>query len=100
MRIRDLPGLGAKTEQILAEIGINSVADLQALGAINTFIKLEQKKGKKPSLNFLYALEGALTNQHWQVIAKNQKEQLLMELEGVKEFTKMFEQTLNHNQKS
>ena len=85
MKLRDLKGLGPKSEKCLHEIGITTPEALQQVGAIGAFIKLHQEGREKPSLNFLYALVGALENRHWTDIAKKEKGRLLMELEGYHE---------------
>lgn len=77
-----LKGLGPKSEEYLNEIGIYSKAQLQKIGAVRAFIKLTKECGNKPSLNFLYAMVGALEGEHWTKIAKHDKERLLLELEG------------------
>ena len=51
---------------------------------------LKEEGSIKPSLNFLYAMVGALENKHWAKIAKEEKGRLLMELEGYKELEKIF----------
>jgi DNA transformation protein len=43
LRLRDLKGLGVKTEQQLNEIGIHSVDDLKRIGAVKAFIMLKRK---------------------------------------------------------
>jgi DNA transformation protein len=88
MKLRDLKGLGPKSEKQLNEIGISSKDDLEQIGVINAFIKSGIHSSIKSSLNFLYAMVGALENKHWQEIAKNNKHRLLMELEDIKELNK------------
>jgi len=44
----------------------------------------------KPSLNFLYAMVGALENVNWTSVAKKDKYRLLMELDGYKELEEKF----------
>ena len=51
-RIRDLQGLGEKSEETLAKVGVFSIADLKQAGAVQAFVALKQQ-GLKPSLNFL-----------------------------------------------
>jgi len=85
MKLRDLKGLGPKSEQCLIDIGINTPEELAKFGAVRTFIKLRDNSDAKPSLNFLYALVGALENKHWAKIAKEEKGRLLIELDGFKE---------------
>ncbi len=84
-----LKGLGPKSEQSLNEVGIFTQAQLEELGAVRAFIKLKKECSVKPSLNFLYALVGALEGRHWADIAKSEKGRLLMELEGFRELEAM-----------
>jgi DNA transformation protein len=80
-----LKGLGPKSEQWLNEIGIYTRDELAEIGAVGAFIRLNNECSTKPSLNFLYAMVGALENAHWTNIAKTEKARLLMELEGYRE---------------
>jgi len=89
MHLRKLKGLGPKTEKYLNEIGIFTKDELAEIGAVNAFIKLQKEGRVKPSMNFLYAMVGALENEHWMTIAKSERERLLMELEGYRELEKI-----------
>ena len=89
-QLRDLPGLGPKSEELLIEIGIRTPDELKQIGAVEAFIKLRQQSRSKPSLNFLYALVGAIEGEHWLRIAKTEKSRLLMELDGYEELEKLF----------
>ncbi|QYZ68012.1 MAG: TfoX/Sxy family protein [Gammaproteobacteria bacterium (ex Lamellibrachia satsuma)] len=84
-RLCDLKGLGKKSEQCLNEIGVYTRTDLEKIGAVGAFLKMRSECRVEPSLNFLYAMVGALEDKHWQKIAKEEKGRLLMELEGYKE---------------
>ncbi|WP_432459296.1 MULTISPECIES: TfoX/Sxy family protein [unclassified Agarivorans] len=88
--LTDLPGLGPKSAQMLEQAGIISLEDLRELGAIRAFIKVKQFGATQPSLNLLYALVGALEGKHWLSIAKQQKAELIMVLEGYQELEKLF----------
>lgn len=88
-RLRDLHGLGPKSEAWLQEVGINSPDELRAIGAVRAFIRLKKECSTKPSLNFLYAMVGAIEGEHWLNIAQNEKGRLLMELEGYRELEEM-----------
>lgn len=81
-KLCDLKGLGLKTQKQLNNIGIFNRADLESIGAVKAFIQLTQESDTKPSLNFLYAMVGALEDVHWTSIAKTEKARLLFELEG------------------
>lgn len=94
MRLRELKGLGPASEQQLAEVGINTPDQLAELGPIEAFQRLIQQAAANdsppPSLNFLYAMVGALEDRHWVDIAQSEKYQLLMALEGYQELEKQF----------
>jgi len=83
-----LKGLGPKSERYLNEIGICTKEQLQEIGAVRAFIKLKKECSSKPSLNFLYAMVGALENEHWTKIAKSEKGRLIIELDGYQELEK------------
>lgn len=87
MKLRDMKGLGPKTEQQLMTIGIQSPEDLKRIGAVPAFLQLQRSSLSAVSLNFLYALVGAIEDKSWQHIAKTEKSRLIQELEGYKEFT-------------
>lgn len=89
MKLRQLKGLGPKSEKCLIEIGINTPDDLRRVGPVRAFIRLKKESGTKPSLNFLYAMVGALEDRHWVEIAKSERGRLLMELEGYQELEEM-----------
>lgn len=93
-RIRDLAGLGLKSEVSLATVGIYTVDDLRAIGPVMVFYRLKnlaRSMGKSgPSLNFLYALVGAVSEVSWLEVARTQREQLLMELDSLEQMQRLF----------
>jgi DNA transformation protein len=82
MNIADLPNLGSKSQQMLAQAGIKTIEQLRELGAVRAYVQVK-RAGTNSSLNLLWAMEGALTGQHWQVVAKQDRLRLLLELEDV-----------------
>lgn len=76
-----LKGLGPKTEQQLFDIGITCKSELADVGAVQAYLRLKKQAAPNTSLNFLYALVGALENRHWMDVAKTDKARLLFELE-------------------
>lgn len=50
------------------------------MGAINAYLRVKQS-GANASLNLLWALEGAITGLHWQVVAREHRTSLLMALD-------------------
>lgn len=93
-RIRDLPGLARKSEEALARVSIYTVDDLRAIGPVMAFYRLRllaREGGKSgPSLNFLYALVGAVNNMNWLEVARTQREQLLAELDSLEQMERLF----------
>lgn len=89
-RIRDLRGLGPKSEEQLRKIGIDTPEALRAIGAVAAFIALNEKSMPRPSLNFLYALVGAIENRDWREVAREDRDRLFAELEGRKELRQLF----------
>lgn len=75
-----LPGLGPKSQGMLAAAGIVSVDQLKALGAVKAYVMVK-RAGGKPSLNLLWGLESAISGEHWQTVAKNHRTSLLLALE-------------------
>ena len=79
----DLPGLGPRSLAMLAAAGIHGRADLERLGAVRAYLRVKAAR-QNASLNLLWALEGALTGTHWQVVAREHRTSLLLALEAAK----------------
>lgn len=79
--IRDLPNLGPKSRQMLERAGIVSLEQLRALGSVRAYVQVK-RNGDNPSLNLLWALEGALTGLSWQDVARDHRTSLLLALES------------------
>jgi DNA transformation protein and related proteins len=85
LRVRDLRNLGTRTEQMLAQIGVNDVAELRRRGAVRAFAEL-RRAGVSSSLNMFWALAGALEpwpeGRHWREVARGDSRlSLLLSLE-------------------
>ena len=65
---------------MLANAGIESLADLRRLGSVAAYVKVKRTSANA-SLNLLWALEGALTGMHWKEVAKEHRASLLLALE-------------------
>lgn len=83
--IKKLHGLGPTSAKWLNSVGIYTRNDLEVLGSVQAYLKVCQLKDVKPSLNLLYALEGALQGVDWREIAHKEKGRLIMQLESQKE---------------
>jgi DNA transformation protein and related proteins len=78
-RIRDMQGLGPKSEEMLAAAGITTAEALRAAGAVQAFLAVK-RAGLPTSLNLLWALEGALSGERWQDVAREHRTSLLLAL--------------------
>jgi hypothetical protein len=72
-----LRNIGPKSAAQLRQVGVRTLDDLRALGSLEAFVKLK-RAGFKPSLNLLYALEGALLDCHWQQIPEERRSDLIL----------------------
>jgi len=82
--IEALPNLGPVSAEWLKQAGVTTLAELADLGAVEAYLRV-QKLGVKPSLNLLYALEGAVRGSHWLEVKRDSKTELLAKLDSVKE---------------
>ncbi len=72
-----LRNIGPKSAAWLRQVGLRTEEDLRAIGALEAFMRVK-RAGFKPSLNLLYALEGALTDCHWQDVPSERRSELLV----------------------
>lgn len=70
-----LLNVGAKSAAWLRQVGLRTHEDLAAVGALEAFVRVK-RAGFRPSLNLLYALEGALTGCHWQQVDASRRAEL------------------------
>jgi DNA transformation protein len=80
-RLRDLNGFGPRSEEILAELGIDSVEGFFVIDPYDLYAKLKPIKGM--GLNSIYAIIGARENISWLEIAKTRKIEILMRLDDL-----------------
>ena len=73
--------VGPKSAAWLRQVGVRTQEDLVRLGAVEAFMKVK-RAGFRPSLNLLYALEGALADCHWADLPDERKAALLQEAES------------------
>jgi DNA transformation protein and related proteins len=77
-----LSGLGPASMAMLRAAGIRSNAHLARLGSARAYLQV-QSAGLRPSLNLLWALEGALMGQPWQQVARLERTRLLLEIDDL-----------------
>lgn len=78
--LMQLRNLGLRSCQWLEEVGIHNAKELRACGAVKAFLKVKEA-GLHPSLNLLYALEGAITNRRWTELSEEARSRLLQALD-------------------
>jgi DNA transformation protein len=79
--LASLCNLGPKSAQALAKAGITLLEQLKELGSVAAYVKVKRVE-PTASLNLLWALEGAISGLHWQVVAKEHRTSLLLALES------------------
>jgi DNA transformation protein len=80
LNITSLKGLGPKSAAALRRVGIESIEDLRARDPFDVYAELRAKV-PGTSLNFLYALIGAIEDVHWQEIKRTRRTAVLLRLE-------------------
>jgi hypothetical protein len=73
--------IGPKSMAWLRQTGVRSLADLQSVGSLAAFVRIK-RAGFRPSLNLLYALEGAILGCHWQEIPDTRRAELVQAAEA------------------
>lgn len=73
--------VGPKSAAWLRQVGVRSREDLVEVGAVAAFVKCK-RAGFRPSLNMLYALEGALLGCHWQKVPEARRAELQAQAEA------------------
>ena len=75
-----LRNIGPKSMAWLRQTGIRTLDDLKAVGSLAAFVRIK-RAGFKPSLNLLYALEGAVLDCHWQDLPDGRRGELILAAE-------------------
>ena len=73
-----LLNIGPKSAAWLRQVGVRTLEDLQAHGAVGVFMKVK-RAGFRPSLNLLYALAGAERGCHWTALSAEDKQALVLD---------------------
>jgi hypothetical protein len=74
--VEKIRNIGPKSMAWLRQTGVRTLVDLQAVGALAAFVRIK-RAGFRPSLNLLYALEGAILGCHWQEIPDARRTELV-----------------------
>ncbi|MGH8030293.1 MAG: TfoX/Sxy family protein [Arenimonas sp.] len=74
--VEKIRNIGPKSMAWLRQTGVRSLVELQAVGSLAAFVRIK-RAGFRPSLNLLYALEGAILGCHWQEIPDTRRAELV-----------------------
>lgn len=76
--LREAKNIGATIEKHLNEVGIFTLADLAEITSVEAFQRIRKNYPGKtfPVCYYLYSLEGALLNLHWNDLPPDLKEDL------------------------
>lgn len=82
--LRQAKNIGATIEKCLNEIDVFTLADLEKMTSVEAFKKIRGNYPDKtvPVCYYLYSLEGALLNLHWNDIPSELKEELKAKIKG------------------
>jgi hypothetical protein len=76
-----LRNIGPKSAAWLRQVGLRTREDIVGVGTVEAFMRVK-RAGFKPSLNLLYALEGALLDCHWQDVPEARRGELVSAAEA------------------
>ncbi|KGM53610.1 transcriptional regulator [Lysobacter daejeonensis GH1-9] len=76
-----LRNIGPKSAAWLRQVGLRTQDDIAAVGTVEAFMRVK-RAGFKPTLNLLYAIEGALTDRHWQEVPEARRTELVSAAEA------------------
>lgn len=77
MSAEKIRNIGPKSMAWLRQTGIRTQAELEAVGSLAAYVRIK-RAGFKPSLNMLYAMEGAILGCHWQEIPAERRSELII----------------------
>jgi DNA transformation protein len=75
--------LGPKSREWLAEIGITTFEQIEALGSVEVYRRLKAARPRDVTLNMLYGLEAALMGIRWLDLPGEIKDELRRQVEGL-----------------
>jgi DNA transformation protein len=82
--LTELRNIGPTIRKRLNEIGVRDRADLERLGSVEAYRKICRKYPAQtiPVCYYLYSLEGALMDKHWDALPKSIKDALYTQAKG------------------
>ncbi len=78
----ELINLSPESSQLLEQVGIEDRRKLEELGSVGAYVEIH-RKGLRPTLDLLYALEGALRNMPWTNLPYHVRAALTLEADAI-----------------
>ena len=78
-----LRNLGPRSAQWLAQVGVDSVETLRAMGVAGCFERL-LAAGINPSINLAYAIQGALDDLDWRALPEHTRSELVLLVDALR----------------
>ena len=82
--VSQLRNLGPTSAIVLAEAGIRTLDELQALGAVKAYARVKALRPKSASLNLLWAIAAGLEDRDWRELTGEEKAELLKAFRSVR----------------
>ncbi|MBZ4040545.1 TfoX/Sxy family protein [Novilysobacter selenitireducens] len=76
MSTEKMRNIGPKSAAWLRQVGLRTREELAEAGTVEAFMRVK-RAGFKPTLNLLYAIEGALQDCHWQEVPDARRQELV-----------------------
>ena len=82
--LAELRNIGPTIKNRLNEIGVRTLADLKKVGAVNAYLRICASHPQRtiPVCYYLYSLQGALMDLHWDDLPERLKKSLLSRATG------------------
>lgn len=82
--LAELTNIGATIRKRLNEIGIYTRADLERVGPVNAYKRIRRNNPDRiiPVCYYLYSLQGALMDLHWDSVPEDMKDDLFAKVKG------------------
>lgn len=78
--VSGLRNLGPASALMLAEVGIRTVGELRAIGAVKAYVRVKAVRSRGASVNLLWSMAAGLDGRGWQEVSAAEKESLLAEV--------------------
>ena len=75
-----LRNLGPASAVMLTEVGIHTIGELRAIGAVKAYVRVRAVRSRGASVNLLWSMAAGLDGRGWQEVSTEEKASLLAEV--------------------